>query len=375
MLWAAFFSTFGVGAFSFALSANAGASGLSTSWLGLAFSGYFLARLILAPLAGYGADYIGAMPLLLTATCAGAAIPALYSAYPTREALGLIQIGLGFCVGIVKPVSMSLLGKCAPPDRRGRLFGAYNTYLYAAFILGPLAGGLTGNMDGGIGTLTLALPAVSMGLTFLLCLRGGAVSSATPGKQAKAGGPPWRDFAFIALLLAVFGRTLGSSVIVTFLPRLINEHLGLSGVAAGILFTLPNIVILLGIPVTSRWADIRDRTGLTFLGMGLCAACVFGLGQPIPLWAFACLGVVMGLGSALSLPASMSLAADMGFAKGSTMGIFLGVANLGFVLGPGLAGFAAEYGTMADAFELAAILGGLCLLPTFLLMTKRLHVE
>lgn len=167
VLGAAFFSTFGVGAFTFALSVNAESVGLSPSWLGLAFSGYFLARLVLAPLAGYGADFIGAMPLLLTATGAGAVTPFLYSVFPATETLGVIQICLGFCAGIIKPVSMSLLGECVPPQNRGRLFGAYNTCLYAAFVIAPLAGGGAINLQGGIGSLTLAWPSIGMGLTFL----------------------------------------------------------------------------------------------------------------------------------------------------------------------------------------------------------------
>ncbi|WP_031485016.1 MFS transporter [Maridesulfovibrio frigidus] len=376
VLGAAFFSTFGVGAFTFALSVNAQSSGLSPSWLGLAFSGYFLARLVLAPLAGYGADFIGAIPLLLAATGAGAIIPVLYYIYPSTEVLGIIQISLGFCAGIVKPVTMSLLGECVPPNKRGRLFGAYNTCLYAALVISPLVGGLAINIQGGIGPLILTCPSIGMGLTFLFFLRAKAVSPTHEAtSRTKKEGPPWRNMAFIALLLAVIGRTMGSAVIITFLPRLINERFGLSGILAGVLFALSNIVIILGMPITSKWADIRDRTGLTFLGMGLCAACLFGFGQPLPLWTFACLSIAMGLGSALSLPSSMSLAVDIGSAKGSIMGVFIGAANLGFVIGPSLAGFAAEYGSMADAFELTALLSGLCLLPTFLIMSKRLYVE
>ncbi|WP_169727808.1 MFS transporter [Desulfovibrio inopinatus] len=372
VLGAAFFSTVGVGAFTFALSANAESAGFSPAWLGLAFSGYFLARLILAPLAGYAADRIGSMPLLLAATGAGAIIPIIYSIFPANETLGVIQICLGFCSGIVKPVSMSLLGECVSKKHRGRVFGAYNTCLYAAFVVGPLAGGLATNIHGGIGLLTLLWPSMGMGLTFILFLRARIVSSASVTRAEKAkNGPPWHDLAFLALLFAVLGRTMGASVVTTFLPQLINDRFGLSGILAGVLFVLPNIVIILGMPVTSQWADIRDKTGLTFLGMGLCAACLFGFGQSVPLWGFIGLSVTMGLGSALSLPASMSLASNMGAAKGSIMGVFLGASNLGFVLGPSLAGFAADYGGIADAFELAALFGGLFLLPTMLVMAKK----
>ncbi len=359
------------------MSLYAGEAGLSPTWLGLAFSGYFLARLVLAPLAGYGADVVGPMVLLLTASGLGALVPVLYFFYPFHEMLGVIQICLGFCAGIVKPVSMSLLGGCAPPEGRGRLFGAYNTSLYAALVLGPLAGGAAANSHGGMGWPLLALPGLGMALTFLIFLRSRSVSPAGTARGGEMGRKvSWKDPAFIALLLAVMGRTIGASVMVTFLPRLISEQFQTAGVVAGILFALPSLVIILGMPFTSRLADRLDRTGLTFLGMGVCAAGLFGFGQSSQLWTIACLAMIMGGGAALSLPASMSLVTDMGAAKGSVMGVFIGAANLGFVLGPSMAGFAAESGGgMAEAFEFTALLGGLCLLPLFLVMTKRLHVD
>ncbi len=376
VLGATFFSTVGVGAFTFALSVNAESAGFSQAWLGLAFSGYFLARLILAPLAGYGADRIGALPLLLAATGAGAIIPALYSIFMSNETLGVIQIVLGFCAGIIKPVSMSLLGECAPQHLRGRFFGAYNTCLYAAFVIGPLAGGLATNIHGGIGLTTFLWPGLGMGISFILFLRARKLSpTSVKQNNYEKSGPPWRNVTFLALLSAVLGRTMGSAVIITFLPRLINERFGISGIAAALLFALPNIMIILGMPFTSQLADSHDKIGLTFLGMGLCAACLFGFGQPLPLFAFAGLSLAMGIGSALSLPSSMSLASDLGAAKGSIMGIFIGASNLGFVLGPSLAGFAADHGGMADAFELTALFGGLCLFPILVVMAKVRHVQ
>ena len=371
-----FFSTCGVGAYTFSLSLSADSIGMSASWLGLAFSGYFLARLVLAPLAGCSADYFGPIPLLRWACGIGTVVPCLYLFFPVVESLGIIQICLGFCAGIVKPVSMSLLGQCAAQKKRGRLFALYNTCLYCAFVIGPIVGGAGIGIQGKMGSLTLIWPALGLGVSFVALLISKADNALTSSeKQKEKEGLPWRNAGFLSLLLAVLGRTAGASVVITFLPRLISEYFGLSGFFAGFLFAIPNLIIILAMPVTGRWADARDRFGLTFLGMGFCAACLFGLGQSVPLWLFCLLVAGMGLGSALSLPASMSLAADMGGAKGQVMGFFLGVSNLGFVLGPGIAGFAAEAGGMADAFELTALFGGLCLLPTLIFMSKRLYAE
>ncbi|WP_320007203.1 MFS transporter [Maridesulfovibrio sp.] len=370
---AAFFSTFGVGAFTFALSLGAHSSGVSAAWLGLAFSAYFFARLVLAPIAGYAADFIGARPLLLGASGVGAAVPFLYLLYPSVETLGVIQICLGFCSGIIKPVSMGLLGDCVPESSRGRLFGAYNTFMYSALVLSPLAGGAAVEMQGRIGELSLICPILGMFFSFISFARGRMGGGVVRGEKDTALGLPWREPLFAALLLAVLGRTAGASVVITFMPRLISESFGLEGMQAGLLFALPSLVLIAITPVTGKWADQLDRSGLTFLGMGICAACLFGYGQVSSIWTLGLLAACMGLGSALSLPASMSLAADMG--RGRVMGIFLGVSNLGFVLGPVLAGFAAEAGGMPDVFELTALFSGLCLLPVFLVMSRKLHVS
>lgn len=368
---AAFFSTLGVGAFTFALSVNAASVGLSPAWLGLAFSGYFLARLVLAPVSGYAADCIGAVPLLLVATALGTIVPGLYLVFPRIEILGVVQICLGFCSGIIKPVSMSLLGDCAPQNKSGSLFGAYSSCLYAAFVLGPLAGGCLTYIQDGIGPLTLAMPSLGMGLTFMFFFQAYSESSPYFSKKKEVKkGVPWRNSTFLALLLAVFGRTLGSSVVITFLPRLLNERYGLSGILAGLLFALPNLVIVGGLPATSPLADNRDKTGLTFLGMGVCAACIFGFGQPVSQVFLAFLAIAMGFGSALSMPASMALVSELGAARGRVMGVFIGASNIGFVLGPSLAGFAAGHGGITAAFELTALVGGLCLLPMFVIMSR-----
>ena len=376
VLGTVFFSTFGVGAYTFSLSLSAGSSGLSASWLGLAFSGYFLARLVLAPLAGYSADYFGPMPLLRWACGVGTAVPFIYYFFPTAESLGIIQICLGFCTGIVKPVSMALLGQCVLKKKRGSLFALYNTCLYCALVVGPLAGGIGVGIQGKMGFMSLIWPFAGRGLSFVALLISRAGNLLAPvEKQKEKEGLPWHNSGFSTLLLAVLGRTAGASVVITFLPRLISANFELNGVFAGFLFALPNLIIILAMPFTGRWADVRDRSGLTFLGMGLCAACIFGQGKPVTQCVFSLRVAGMGFGSALSLPASMSLAADMCGSKGRVMGFFLGVANLGFVLGPGIAGFAAETGGMADAFELTALFSGVCLLPTFILMSKRLYVE
>lgn len=374
VLGSAFFSTLGVGSYTFALSLGAGSVGLSAYWLGIAFSAYFLARLVLAPLAGYCADYTGPLPLLLIASFTGAVSCLIYLYYPSVQSLGIIQIVLGFCSGIIKPVSMSLLSDYVSKDLRGRLFGAYNTCLYSSFVLGPLIGGALMKAGSNSWIFIVLIPAAGMGISFLLFVFSGVEYRAVKEKgDAVKKGLPLSDPVFWALLLAVFGRTLGASVAVTFLPRLLGDRFELSGVLSAIIFALPNVAIILGMSVTSRWSDIRDRTGLTFLGMGICVACLFGYSQDIPVYMLAVLSFVMGAGSAVSLPASMSLASEMGTSKGSVMGLFLGISNLGFVLGPGLAGFAAERGTIADSFEFTALISAVCLLPMFILLSRRLY--
>jgi MFS family permease len=105
-----FLSTLGVGVFAFAFPLMAQDKNIAGSWLGAAFSGYFFAKLILAPLAGAWADKKGARRLLLSASFWGFLLPVSYALHPAILSLYIIQFGLGLVTGIIKPLGTAIIG-------------------------------------------------------------------------------------------------------------------------------------------------------------------------------------------------------------------------------------------------------------------------
>lgn len=359
-----FLSGLGIGTFAFAFSLMAAGEGIGELGLGAAFSGYFFAKLLLAPVAGTLADRIGPRPVLIWAGLLGLGFPLGYFAFPQPSALYGIQFGLGLCGGILKPVGMAAIGKYSRPARQGRGFAWYNLSFYLALMSGPLLGGLLHQPGDPVPVMAGLISCMAGSLLLLLALPR-EMDLAMPGfGDASAKGRPPSGREFFCLLAAVGGRTAGIAITVSFYPLLLAERLGAKGVWLGLLFALPNLTNCLGLPLTGRMADRLDKRLLTLVGMLLCAGGLFFMGRVHSLYGFIAMGLVLGLGSVISLPASMSLAAGFSRAhQGRIMGIFQAVANLGFILGPILAGYAVQTAGTEGAFLLAGGLGILSCLP------------
>lgn len=136
-IFALFFFSLGVGVFLFAFPLFAYRSYFASGWLGLVFSGYFLGRLVLSPLAGTLADRYGSRMLLLFATWSAAAFSLSYFLVPGGYTLFAIQLWLGLSSGIVKPVLLAHLALATPLHRQGRAFGWAGTAANLVFFSWP----------------------------------------------------------------------------------------------------------------------------------------------------------------------------------------------------------------------------------------------
>ncbi|MEE4353474.1 MAG: MFS transporter [Desulfatiglans sp.] len=374
---AVFLSTLGVAVFTFSFPLLAREHIIAGAWLGAAFSGYFFAKLILAPFAGILSDKTGPKPLLVASTFLGALFPLAYFIFQGQVTLYIIQFGLGLVGGVIKPVGMAVIGAESSSIARGRVFGWYNVFFNAAFMSGPLLGGfLFYQRDF---TPVILFLSFSMAISFLIItlflptptrsqrvVRGGRTSEFL---QAESG--------FFHLLIAIAGRTLGIAVVIAYYPVLLSESLFNSSLVFGVLFSIPAITTCLILPLTGWLADRFDKTRLVLVGMLICAVSLLFIGtiQSIP--GFIAIGLFLGLGSGISIPASMSLASGAGNSQGKIMGIFHGAANIGFVIGP-LFGAIAVRQTMEihSAFYVAGILGIAACIPLGLSLVRAfLHLK
>lgn len=369
-----FLSTLGVASFTFAIPLLAKDQGIAGAWLGVAFSGYFFAKLILSPLAGVLADKIGPQPLLIFSLLAGVLLPLGYFVFPTHTTLYVIQFGLGLVGGVMKPVGMAVIGAESCEGSCGKLFGWYNLVFNIAFMSGPLLGGLLFYQRNLAPVIIFLAFCMLVSLLILILFLPKHVSSCKEvrSKPVLPSGVNKKE-GFLHLLLAVAGRTAGIAVMISFYPVLLSERLFHSSFVFGVLFSIPTIVTCFALPLTGRLADRSNKTFLAFAGMLLSASGLLLAGHMHSVAGFVCVGLILGIGSGISIPASMSMASNIGSNQGKIMGIFHAAANIGFVIGPILGGFVVRQTTeISQAFLIVGIVGIASCLPLGISLAKSL---
>ncbi|PID72478.1 MAG: thiamine biosynthesis protein ApbE [Desulfobulbus propionicus] len=367
-----FLSTLGVSAFTFTFPLLAEEKQIGGIYLGSAFSGYFLVKLILAPAAGQLADRLGIRPLLLTASFFAAVIPCLYLFDPSSANLYLIQFALGFAGGILKPLGMAVIGADANQEQQAKLFGSYNLLFNLALMAGPLTAGLL-YLVGPTTPLLLFLCATQLlaALMLFFSIPKELGLTAPVGGTAKDA-QPTGIAAMVPLMFAVAGRTLGIAVLITLYPLLLKQVIIGERFVLAVFFGIPTLFTCLTLPLARLWNNRQKRTWATLVGMvisgcGLLLISIF----PSPAGFFLG-GALLGTGAGISAPAAMALAVGLSEKKGSITGWFHLAANMGFVAGPLFAGVMVQRGAeLTGPLQGAGLLGIVCCVP--LLLQKMQH--
>ncbi len=362
VLLSLFLSTLGVSAFTFTFPLLAADKAIAGIWLGSAFSGYFLAKLILAPLVGNLADRIGARPLLLTATVLGTVIPWLYLISPSALSLYLVQLGLGIAGGAIKPLGMAVIGTEANTQQHGVLFGSYNLLFNIALMMGPLIAGLL-FLIGPATPLLVFLSGTQLVSTLLLFFFVPVTLTALPPDSPQDSVSRHLS-EMLPLLIAVVGRTIGIAVLITFYPILLQESLISNRFTLALFFAIPTLFTCLTLPLTGLWSRPGNHPSATITGMLMSAAGLLLISSFPSLLSFMVGGALLGIGAGISAPAAMTLAVSLSHRKGRTTGWFQMGASIGFIIGPVIAGYIVQQsGSVTKAFWAAGLLGTIGCFP------------
>ncbi len=263
---------------------------------------------------------------------------------------------------------MSYLLRTAPPDRLGRVMGVFYGAFNVGIIVGNPLGGVVAHFFG------LASP-----LWFYAgaCLVAAAMYVRTvrdPERLPQEGRRPGlRDLtwnrAFAAVLLANAAYFwFVAAVISTLLALFAHDVLHMSRLGIGLVLAVLSVAEF---AVLFPAGSMTDRLGrrtvlLPSLFATAAVASLTGLAPSIPLFivALALLGVVSGFAG---VPQSVMLADVVPpRLQPAAIGVYRFVGDLGFVLGPLVAGAAADAFGFAAAFALSAIP---CVLAALLLAT------
>ena len=172
------------------------------------------------------------------------------------------------------------------------------------------------------------------------------------------------------LLSNLFIAFLGIGLVIPVLPTIMNE-LNITGSVVGYMVAAFAITQLIVSPIAGRLVDRIGRKIMIVVGLiifGL-SELLFGMGRTIEiLFVSRMLG---GISAAFIMPAVTAFIADITTMaqRPKALGYMSAAISTGFIIGPGIGGFLAEFGTRIP-FYAAGILGFLAALLSFLLLKE-----
>ncbi|MCY9515225.1 MFS transporter [Paenibacillus apiarius] len=183
----------------------------------------------------------------------------------------------------------------------------------------------------------------------------------------------------LILLSNVFIAFLGIGLIIPVMPSFMNI-MHLSGKTMGYLVAAFAVAQLLMSPLAGRWVDRYGRKKIIIIGLFLFAVSelIFGLATNVSVLYIA--RILGGISAAFVMPGVTAYVADITSVqeRPKAMGYISAAISTGFIIGPGIGGFIAEYGVRMPFFFAAAIAFLACVSSIFILkeqLTKQQLAE
>ncbi|AOH53186.1 multidrug MFS transporter [Peribacillus muralis] len=172
----------------------------------------------------------------------------------------------------------------------------------------------------------------------------------------------------IILLSNIFIAFLGIGLIIPVMPSLMNI-MHLSGSTMGYLVAVFAVSQLIMSPFAGRWVDRYGRKKIIIIGLLLfgVSELIFGLGTDVSVFYLS--RILGGISAAFIMPGVTAYVADITSVqeRPKAMGYISAAISLGFIIGPGIGGFVAEYGIRLPFFLAGIIAFMACLTSIFIL--------
>lgn len=165
-----------------------------------------------------------------------------------------------------------------------------------------------------------------------------------------------QSLTLVLLLTNLFIAFLGIGLVIPVMPTLMNE-LNLSGTIVGNLVAVFAVAQLIVSPIAGKLIDTIGRKVMIVIGLFIFSASelLFAIGQGLPeLFTSRILG---GVSAAFIMPAVTAFIADVttNETRAKALGYMSAAISTGFIIGPGIGGFLAEYGTRVPFFFAAGL--------------------
>jgi MFS family permease len=347
----------GFGILSPVLPSYARSFGVGYDAVGLLISGFSFARLVSDPFVGRFIDRYGERAM----TTLGAVIVGVSSIAaglaPTFGLLVLFRSAGGVGSALFFAALLSFLLRTIPPERSGRAMSVF----YGAFNVGFIAGGPLGGLVAR--WLGLASPLHVYGAACFLSAWLFWRTIHNPSRSAeevRRGGLrrlPWNR-AFVAVLVSngAYLWMIGA-VYSTLVPLFGVDRVGLALGGVGIGLAIATATELVSLFPAGKATDRHGRRAVLVPSLAVLAAitAAFGLldSTVVFMIGMAVLGVASGYAGVPPAPMLADVTPDD--LKGSAVAVFRFVGDLGFVLGPLVAGWTADAYGFTASFAINAL--------------------
>lgn len=177
------------------------------------------------------------------------------------------------------------------------------------------------------------------------------------------------------LMLNMFIGMVGIGLIIPVLPGFLTEF-GASGQAMGYLVAAFGLTQFAFSPIVGELSDKYGRKMMIVLGLFTFGVSQWIFGVATEMWMLYASRLLGGAGAACMIPPMLAYVADITTEEKRAKGLgLLGAAmSLGFVIGPGIGGFLAEYGVRFP-FYIAAAVAGISTVISLLFLPETLTKE
>lgn len=333
--------------------------GVGRDAVGLLISGFSFARLLSGPFVGQFIDRHGERAMVtLGAVLVGVSSVAAGLA-PTFPLLVLFRSVGGIGSALFFAAILSYLLRSIPPDRSGRVMSVF----YGAFNVGFIAGGPLGGVVAR--WFGLASPLFVYGVACFVAAGLFWRTIHNPGRspgEVRAGGLrrlPWgRPLVAVLVTNGAYLWMVGA-VFMTLVPLFGPEEVGLSLGGVGLGLAIATGIELVILFPAGRATDRRGRRAVLVPALAALVVVTALFGFSTTPAAFMVAMALLGLASGYAgvPPAPMLSDVTPAELKGTAVAVFRFVGDIGFVLGPLVAGWAAESPALGfrAAFAISAI--------------------
>ncbi|TGE33860.1 MFS transporter [Desulfosporosinus sp. Sb-LF] len=345
---------------------------LGTDKVGLVFTVFLLAAILIRPFAGEWVSKYSQKKILIYSAVAFFIATMLYPFATNIGVLLILRVLHGITFGIITTVKGTICAELIPASRRGEGLSYFSLAMCLAMVFGPYIGLNFANIDAyNIAFITcMVISAVNIVLALVIRIPqdSGVNSSSEKGEFS------WNDlfdkkaapFAFATFILAC-----AYSGISAFLP-LYAKGLGLVS-AASYFFIIYAVFILISRPFTGRWSDQWGAKVIIYPCLLLFALGMFLLSQAHSSAMILLAGAIIGIGYGSVTPVFQTqiISSVEPHRVGIANSLFFNSMDAGMALGAYILGTVAGIAGYGSIYEIGVVLIIIAGLQYFVLTQKK----